>query len=162
MLNSNHITLNINTSTRLPFNQTPQPTSSDITIASADLHDSTSWQTIHSLTSDHLPLLSDPSIHHKIKITRFYFTKILTNYRKTDRKLFKQHVEVLFSYRFHNTNVQRLTNTLSRQFWMLTHSSSLAQITLTYSCISTSLCIIVTIFANKTDQTHKSLLLTIT
>ena len=61
----------------------------------------------------------------------------------------------------------RQTNTLSRQFWMLTDSSSLkkittAQITLTYPCISASLSITVTIFANKTDQTYKSLLLTIT
>ena len=37
-----------------------------------------------------------------------------------------------------------------------------AQITLTYPCIFASLSIITTIFANKTDQTHKSSLLTIT
>ena len=55
--NSHHITLNKNTSTCLPPNQTQQPTSPDITTASADSHNCTSWQTIHSLTPNHLPLL---------------------------------------------------------------------------------------------------------
>ena len=36
LLNFNHITLNTNTATRLPPNQTQQPTSPDITTASAD------------------------------------------------------------------------------------------------------------------------------
>ena len=76
LLNSNHITLNTNTATRLPPpNQTQQPTSPDITTASADLHDCTHWQTIHSLTSDHLPLLTKLSIHHKTKTTHSHFTK---------------------------------------------------------------------------------------
>ena len=42
LLNSNHIILNTNTPTRLPPNQTQQPPLSDITNASADLHDCTS------------------------------------------------------------------------------------------------------------------------
>ena len=46
LLNSNHITLNTNIPTYIPSNQTQQPTL-------PDLHDCTSWQTIHSLTSDH-------------------------------------------------------------------------------------------------------------
>ena len=69
LLNSNHITLNTNTPTRLPPNQTQQPTSPDITTASANLHDHTSWQTVHSLTSDHLPLLTTISIHNQTKTT---------------------------------------------------------------------------------------------
>ena len=56
--NSYHITLNTNSLTCLPPNQTKQPTSPDITTVSADLHNCTSWQTTHSLTSDHLPLLA--------------------------------------------------------------------------------------------------------
>ena len=84
LLNSNHITLNTNTPTRLPPNQTQQPTLPDITTASADLHDCTSWQTIRSLTSDHLPLLTTLSIHHKTKITCFYITKTITNHQKAD------------------------------------------------------------------------------
>ena len=75
LLNSNHITLNTNTPTQLPPNQTQQPTSPDIITASADLHDCTSWQTIHSLTSNHLLLLTTLSIHHKTKTTCCHFTK---------------------------------------------------------------------------------------
>ena len=53
----------------------------------------------------------------------------------------------------------RQTNTLSRQFWILTDSSSskeitTAKITRTYPGISISLSITITIFTNKTDQTH--------
>ena len=82
LLNSNHITLNTNTPTCLPHNQTQQPTSPDITTASADLHDCTSWQTIPSLTSNHLPLFTTLSIHHKTKTTHSHFTKTITNYQK--------------------------------------------------------------------------------
>ena len=65
LLNSHHITLNTSIPTRLPttykshttsFIRHNKPTSSDITTTSADLHDCTSWQAIHSLTYDHLPL----------------------------------------------------------------------------------------------------------
>ena len=42
LLNFHHITLNTNTPTCLPPNQTQQPASPDITIALADLHDCTS------------------------------------------------------------------------------------------------------------------------
>ena len=61
LLNSHHITLNKNTPTHLPPNQTQQPTLPDITTASEDLDDCTSWQTIHSLTSDTY-LYSPPSV----------------------------------------------------------------------------------------------------
>ena len=128
LLNSNHITLNTNTPTRLPSNQKQQPTLPDITTASADLHDYTSWQTIHSPTS--LSLLTTLSIHHKTKTTRFHCTKTIKNYQKADWTSFKQRVENLISYR-------------------------------TPQHKSASLSTTVTIFANKIDQTHKSLLLTI-
>ena len=59
---SNHITLNTNTPTRLPPNQTQQPTSPDITTASTNLHDYTSWQTIHSRTQITY-LYSPPSVY---------------------------------------------------------------------------------------------------
>ena len=84
LLNSHQIKLNTNTPTCLPPNQTQQPTSQDIITASADFHDCTSWQTIHSLTSDHLPLLTTLSIHHKVKTTHSHFTKTITNYQKAN------------------------------------------------------------------------------
>ena len=92
LLNSHHITLNTNTQTCLSPNQTHWPTLPDITIASADLHDCTSWQTIHSLTSDHLFLLTTLSIHHKTKTTHSHFTKTTTNYQKANWTSFKQHL----------------------------------------------------------------------
>ena len=82
LLNSNHITLNTNIPTHLSLNQTQQSTSPDISTASADLHDCACWQTIHSLTSNHLLLLTTLSIHHKIKTTCYHFTKTITNYQK--------------------------------------------------------------------------------
>ena len=88
LLNSNHIILNTNTTKRLPPNQTQQSTSPDMTTALVDLHDCTSWQTIHSLTSDQLPLLTTLSLHHKTTTTRFYFTKTITNYQKASNYLF--------------------------------------------------------------------------
>ena len=106
LLNFNHITLNTNTPTHLPSNQTQQPTSPDITTASADLHDCTGWQTIHSLTSDHLPLLTTLNIHHKTKTTCSHFAKTITNYQNTDWTSFK-HVENLIFCRLHSANVHK-------------------------------------------------------
>ena len=57
LLISNHITLHKNTPTCLPPNQTQKSILPDITTASADLHDCNRWQSIHSLTSNHLFLL---------------------------------------------------------------------------------------------------------
>ena len=112
LLNSNHITLNTNSPKCLSPNQTQQPTSPDITTASADLHDCTSWQTIHSLKSDHLFLLTTLTIHHKTKTTHSHFIKTITNYQKADWTLFKQHVENLTFYRPHNTNVNEANKNL--------------------------------------------------
>ena len=105
LLNSHHITLHTNTATRLPPNQTQQPTSQDMTTASEDLHDCTSWPTIHSLTSDHLPLHTTLSIYRKTKRARPHFTKTKTNYKKVNWTSFKQHVENLISCNPRSTNV---------------------------------------------------------
>ena len=132
------------------------------------MHDGSSWQTIYSFTSNHSLLLTTLSVHHQPKITHFHFTKTIT---KTTKRLIGHHLNSLLRISSPTDPTaqifMRQTNTLTRQFWMLTDSLSIkentiAQITLTYSCISASLSIIVTIFANKTNQTHKSLLLTIT
>ena len=104
LLNSHQITLNTKHSNMFIPNQTQQPTSPDITTASADLHDCTCRQTIHPLTSDHLPLLTTLSIHHKTKTTCSHFTKTLKNYQMANWASFK-HVEDLISCRPHSTNV---------------------------------------------------------
>ena len=89
----------------VPYPSNTQPTSPDITTALIDLHDCTTWQTIHSLTSGHLPLLTTLSIHHKTKTTCSHFTKTITNYQKANWTSFKQHVKNLISCRSHSTNV---------------------------------------------------------
>ena len=166
LLNSNHITLNINTPTRLPPNQTQQLTSPDITSASTDLHHCTYWQTIHSLTYDYLLLFTTLSIQHKTKTTHFHFTKTITNYQKANWTLFKQHVEDLISHRPHSTNVHEANKCFTKAIMdankLFIPKGNHNSTNHTHPCIFASLSIIITIFANKTDQTHKSLLLKIT
>ena len=164
--NSHHITLNSNTPTCLPPNQTQQPTSPDITTALANLHNCTRWLTLHSHTSDCLPLLTTLSIHHKTKTTHSHFTKTITNYQKANWTLFKQHVENTISCRPHSTNVHETNKHLIKAILdadrlFIPKGNHSNTIIFTCLCISTSFFITVTIFANKTDQTHKSLLLTI-
>ena len=56
--NSDHITLNTNTHTRLPFAANQQPTSPDITSITTNLYNRTHWETLNALNSDHLPILT--------------------------------------------------------------------------------------------------------
>ena len=52
---SDHSILNWDTPTRVPPNA--EPTSPDVSLASASLITSCSWQTLSTLSSDHLPIL---------------------------------------------------------------------------------------------------------
>ena len=111
------------------------------------------WQTIHSLTSNHLPLLT-VSMQHKTKRTCFHFTKTITNYQKADWTSLNNMLRILSSTNPTAQMFMRQINTLSRQFWMPTDSSSpkkitATQIILTYSCVSTSLSITINIDAKK-------------
>ena len=56
--NSDHITLNTNTHTRLPFAANQRPTSPDITSITTNLYNRTHWETLNALNSDHLPILT--------------------------------------------------------------------------------------------------------
>ena len=106
-------------------------------------------------------LFSPPSVY----ITNFHFTKTISTERPIGHHLTNM-LRLSSPTDLKAQMFMRQTNTLSRLFWILTDSSCLkeittAQIILTNPCISTSLSIIITIFVNKTDQIHKSLLLTI-
>ena len=89
-------------------------------------------RTIPFLASDHLLLLSFLSIRHKTKTTPSHFIKTITNYQKSNWTSFKRHVEDLIFHRTHSTNVHkafmRQTNILSKQYRILTDSSSLKKI----------------------------------
>ena len=62
--NSDHITLNTNTPTRVPNTTLHQTSSPDITMESNTLYNRTSWTTQHALSSDHLPIITTTNIRH--------------------------------------------------------------------------------------------------
>ena len=70
--NSDHITLNTNTPTRVP-NNTQQQTSSPRCLTP---YNRTSWSTQHALSSDHLPIITTIIIRHdyRLKQNRRTFT----------------------------------------------------------------------------------------
>ena len=75
IINSDHISLNTNTPTRVPNTTLQQTSSPDITTVSNTLYNRTSWTTQHALSSDHLPI-----------ITQLTYD-MTTDYNKTDRPL---------------------------------------------------------------------------
>ena len=82
--NSDHISLNTYTPTRVP-NTTLQQTSSpdpDITTVSNTLYNRTSWTTQHALSSDHLPIITTISIRHDYRLQPYRQT--FTTYKKAD------------------------------------------------------------------------------
>ena len=79
LYNSNHITLNTDTPTRVPNNAHQQPTSPDITTISSSLYNRTTWKTIHALNSDHLPILLTIQTDNKHTIQQN--RRSYTNYR---------------------------------------------------------------------------------
>ena len=91
ILNSNHIILNQNTSTRLPFNPNQQPTSPDITTADTTISANLTWQTLKALNFDHFPILIKFKNKYKIPTTKPFRT--LTNYKKANWPQFTKHIE---------------------------------------------------------------------
>ena len=80
--NSDHITLNTNTPTRVP-NTTPQQTSSpDITTVSNTLYNGTSCTPQYVLSSDHISITPTISIGHAYRLQQN--RRPFTNYKKSD------------------------------------------------------------------------------
>ena len=89
--NSDHITLNINTPTRVR-NTTPQQTSSpDIITVSNTLYNWISWTTQRALSLDHLPITTTINIHHDYRLQQIRRT--ITNYKKADWTQFTEDTE---------------------------------------------------------------------
>ena len=84
--NSDHITLNTNTPTRVPNTTLQQTSSPDITTVSNTLYNRTSWTTQHALSSDHLPIITTINIRHDYRLqqNRRTFT-IPTNIHTANR-----------------------------------------------------------------------------
>ena len=66
--NSDHITLNTNTSTRVPNNTLQQTYLSDITTVSNTPYNRTSRTTQHALSSAHLPIITTINIRHDYRL----------------------------------------------------------------------------------------------
>jgi hypothetical protein len=91
---TDHIIINANTPTRIPFSRraTPhqQTTSPDITAIPLRLMPHTSWKTITKLASDHIPIITTINTHKKTKPN---LTRTFINYKKAKWDLFKQQIE---------------------------------------------------------------------
>ena len=93
--NSDHITLNTNTPTRVPNTTLHQTSSPDITTVSNTLYNRTSRTTQHALSSDHLPIITTVNIRHDYRLQQNRLT--FTNYKKADWTQFKDDRESAFA-----------------------------------------------------------------
>ena len=98
--NSDHITLNTNTPTRVP-NTTLQQTSSPRCLT--HIYNRTSWTTQHALLSDHLSIITTINIRHDYRLQRNRQT--FTNYKKADWTRFTEDAESAFAQTTIPTNI---------------------------------------------------------
>ena len=101
--NSDHITLNTNTPTRVPNTTLQQTSSPDITTVSNTLYNRTSWTTQHALSSDHLPIITTINIRHDYRLQQNRRT--FTNYNKADWTQFTEDTESVFAQTTIPTNI---------------------------------------------------------
>ena len=92
--NSDHISLNTDTPTRVPNTAFQQSSSPDITTVSNTLYNRTSWQTHHALSSDHLPIMTTINIRHNFRLQTYRRT--FTNYKKANWTQFTKDTELAF------------------------------------------------------------------
>ena len=92
--NSDHITLNTNTHTRLPFTANQRPTSPDITSITTNLYNRTHWETLNALNSDHLPILTTINTRTNFRLQQNRQT--YTNYNKANWQNFTTETESSF------------------------------------------------------------------
>ena len=93
--NSEHITLNTDTPTRVPHTTLQQAISPDITTIFTTLYNRTIWHTIHALNSDHLPIMTTINTGTNYKLQHNIHT--FTNYRKANWTPFTTDTEAPFS-----------------------------------------------------------------
>ena len=101
--NSDHITLNTNTPTRVPNTTLQQTSSPDITTVSNTLYNRTSWTTQHALSSDHLPIITTINIRHDYRLQQNWRT--FTNYKKADWIQFTEDTKSAFAQTTISTNI---------------------------------------------------------
>ena len=101
--NSDHITLNTNTPTRVPNTTLQQTSSPDLTTLSNTLYNRTSWRTQNALSSDHLPMITTINIRHDYRLPQNRRT--FTNYNKADWSQFTEDTESAFAQTTIPTNI---------------------------------------------------------
>ena len=101
--NSDHITLNTNTTTRVPNTTLQQTSPLDITTVSNTLYNRTSWTTQHALSSDQLPIITTINIRHDYRLQQNRRT--FTNYKKEDWAKFTVVTESTFAQTTIPTNI---------------------------------------------------------
>ena len=101
--NSNHMTLNTNTPTRVLNTILQQTLSPDITTVSNTLYNQTSWTTQHALSSDDLPIITTFNIRHDYRLQQNRRT--FTNYKKADCTQFTEGTESAFAQTTIPTNI---------------------------------------------------------
>ena len=101
--NSDRIRLNTNTSTRVPSTKLQQTSSPDITTVSNTLYNRTSWRTQHTISSDHLPIITTINIRHDYRLQQNRRT--FTNYNKADWTQFTEDTESAFAQITIPTNI---------------------------------------------------------
>ena len=93
--NSDHITINTNTPTRVP-NTTLQKHLHQISPRCLNtLYNRTLWTTQHALSSDHLPIITTINIRHDYRLQQNRRT--FTNYKKADWTQFMEDTESAFA-----------------------------------------------------------------
>ena len=102
--NSDRISLNTNTPTRVPNTTLQQTSSPDMTTVSNTLDNRTSWSTQHALSSDHLPIITTLNIRHDYRLQQN--PRTYTNYKKADLTKFTEDTESVFAQtNIHTTNI---------------------------------------------------------
>ena len=103
--NSDHITLNTNTPTRVPNTTLQQTSSPDITTEFQYIfYNRTSWTSQNALSSDHISLITTINIRHDYRLQQNRQT--VTNYKKADWTQFTENTESAFvQTNIHTVNI---------------------------------------------------------
>jgi hypothetical protein len=90
---SDQVILNLNCSTRQPSTASQQPTSPDITTIASNLSHYATWEILHALSSDHLPIKI--TLNTKTNFKMIQNRNMYTNYKKANWEQYQKEIEEL-------------------------------------------------------------------
>ena len=115
IINSDYITLNTSTLTRVPNTTQQQTSSPDITTVSNTLYNWTSWTTQHALSStNHLPIITTINIRHEYRLQQGRRT--FTKYKKADCTQFTEDTESAFAHTTIPSNIHTANRILQTSY----------------------------------------------